>query len=192
MKKQILIGILFFALGHLGFSQIGINVSYIKPSGDLFIIYKPSVGLDFRYIYVNKENRFRVGVSAGVFVLKPRFESYDSYIVEHSQTKILYPSKIEYGNFFSVPLSMFMNYKILDSKISPVVGSDIFVHSNSINSVGSAAIGLQHNIGVVYEMTNNYELSLNLAKNIIYKDQELGTFPYSYWKIYFTFDYFFD
>jgi len=77
--KQLVTTLLIIATISQGISQIGINLAYIKGSGDLGYVYKPTAGIDLRYNLSGQEDHLKVGITLGFFELKPRYDNYPFY-----------------------------------------------------------------------------------------------------------------
>lgn len=185
-------------------AQIGGRISYIKPSGDYGLIFKPTLCYELVYYpYTPLEDRIVVGLSIGFMKPQTRLDSIPVYTIQYdgNHTNFL-PSYEKYEKYFSVPIALNLEYKFIKKKkFTPVIGLDIYLHLiryiyiNDIATVthfyddgGKVAVGLNSRFGFLYQPNKKIMFDCGIGK--CGSIEQYYTIQ-SYWKIYLSSVYYF-
>lgn len=173
-------------------SQVGVRISYIKPSGNFGYVFKPTIGFEGYFDFTENDEQLRFGIGIGYFNLTPRIDTFPTYTIMSSNTTTLLPGYETYKYFYSIPMSMNIEYKIFDNVFSPVVGCDVYLHmfiyeyTHETETLiheeftgGTYAIGWHPRLGFSYDFQDEITLNGSLGKCMSI-DQNYSL--YSYWK----------
>ncbi len=174
-------------------AQVSVQANYIKPSGVLGRVFKPTIGLEIGYELSDQESQFKLAVAIGIFRFVTVEDTLSSYAIEHSGTTTLLPGYEVYENYFSIPIGVLIEYQFLDKKLSPVIATDLYAHINSYThyyhvdtfissqeTTGDLGLGFCPRVGLRFKLSEDIHISTGLAKNI---SLVIGSGIQSYWKV---------
>lgn len=206
MNRKLLLFLLTVIFGMSWFNanaQIGIRTSYIKHSGDMGYLVKPSIGYELIGGGYNIANKFYYGGSIGFFLLDTRLDTVPIGTFLDDDGVTLLPSYCIYDNMVEFTVGFNFEYKFLDKKFSPVIGTDIYFHvieydyiyhvpmigGSDVTNKNIVTMGIIPRLGVVYDLTDNITLEAGIGKSIAIDN----TYEkYQYWKTYIGAVYFFN
>ena len=108
--------------------QYGLRLSHIKFVSNHGYILKPTLGAEFIYHLADIDDRIQAGFTLGFFTPKARFDTFPSYGLELGGNPIFLPGYETVKKYLAITGGLTVDYKILDQKISPTVGSDFYAH----------------------------------------------------------------
>jgi len=192
--KQFIFVIITILIWNNAISQIGVQISYIKPAGTYGYVFKPTLGLEFNKEFSEREDNFRLGLSVGVFHLATRMDTFPTYAIMYSSSTTLLPGYEIYKNYFSIPVGLNIEWKLGKKKLSPIIGTDVYLHfifykhwhfttnlAEEYDSGGTFSIGLVPRVGVLYKINEKYSLSMGIGKCMSINEERSIL---SYWKIF--------
>ncbi|MFA6923378.1 MAG: hypothetical protein WC223_03900 [Bacteroidales bacterium] len=183
-------------------SQIGLQLSYIKPSGLYGYYFKPSLGTELFYKFHDYEEKFNMGLSLGFYKPKPRLDTFPDYNIQYSNgTYTLLPGYMIYKNYFFISIGIISEYKFLDTKLTPLVGLDVNVNMHNFDyenyietakdigySGEQVEIAIVPRIGIKYELEKTWVFSAGIGKSMGYVSNNSKQ---SYWKPYISVCYYY-
>ncbi|MBC7384494.1 MAG: hypothetical protein H7296_16120 [Bacteroidia bacterium] len=186
--------VIMLCISSSAFSQIGVQVSYIKPVKDLGYVFKPTVGFEFITNNAEIDDKFRWGISLGYYSFSPRQDTFFSYGTQSGSSSAQYlPAYDIWYAYRVIPLTATFAYKILDRNFSPTIGLDAgmnivnyhqYTYFETVRSAdvtrSSLFIGLFPNIGASTQIGDNVLLSFGMGKSY---NLDLVSFkPVQLWK----------
>lgn len=196
----VFIAILLFSYN--AYSQVSAKVSYLMPRANYGKVFNSGTSIELEYFLWDYEKRFSSSFSIGVNFLRMRSDTILSYgLTDIDGLKVL-PGYEIYKDYRSFPLAINNEFRILNTKVSPFVGLDCYIHfisyehisdiatlSNTEESIGKVAIGFQPRIGIQFDNKKGLVLSSGIGK-VMSREQEY--INQSYWKVYLATRYFFN
>lgn len=196
MKRVILLCLLWSSLV-VNAQQIGGGISFIKPSGDLGRIFKPTLGIEISTLDFEK-GKIIWGASLGFHRFKPHKDTIRIYSIKSDGSgTTLSGGYMSFKSYYAIPVIFHFKYRIREKGVSPFLGSDVLAHfgdykletvTASVDSYEESmhgSIGINPHIGIMYNKeASNFLLGLGRTMSI-------GTFgKTAFWKL--TMGYYYD
>lgn len=207
MKNNLLLALLLVLLIGLGTGSVlsqtalGLRTSYIKHSGDLGYLLKPTIGYELIVGDWSFGDHFYYSGSVGAMFLNTRVDTLHNGSFDHSSSvSILTPGYIVYSNMTEFTFGINLEYRFLEGPFRPLIGNDIYVSilemdynsyvpGGGTNSVSNELVGIytiMPRIGAIYEINDSFVAQAGFGKMIGF-DHRFDT--YQYWKIYVGLNY---
>jgi hypothetical protein len=190
---------LSFGLNNL-YAQVGVRISYEKPSGELGYLVKPTMLTEIYYEGYT-DYLFKYGGSIGYAPLQTNLDTVPIGTIYMGDSTVLLPSWAIYSKMRQYSLGFNMEYKILDRRLSPVVGTDVYFHileydleyvvpneRHTYSDELVVTMGILPRISVCFNITDDLILHGGIGQSMAI-DYQWNKFLY--WKIFCGIKYYF-
>jgi hypothetical protein len=122
MKKLLLLALLCAAGTVKSYGQIGLQVSYVAPTGGEQYILKRTVGVEVvANAVTDLDERLSVLGSIGIYYYRPTADTFRTISI-HNSTIIPSTQAVNYAMAF--PITLALEYRFLKTPLSPMVGAE--------------------------------------------------------------------
>lgn len=189
--KIILIFTLILVATSTGWPQLAVQTSYIKPSADYGMIFKPTLEYELLLYFSEMDDLFTGGVSLGYYHLTPRKDTFAIYGIVDDEISQGFDV---WNSHNVVSLGFFLEQRILDASFTPVLGCDVMLYNllytrnyyipgirSSDGFYHDIAFGVIPRLGFLYRINDYWEISSGLGKSLSFDAEGVTR---SYWKTY--------
>jgi hypothetical protein len=200
LRLPMMVLALFLSGSYCASAQYGIRVSYEKPSSELGYLLKPTI-LTELYFEGYTDYRFKYGASIGFAPLKTHLDTVPIGTFYMGDSTVLLPSWCVYKDMKQYSVGFNMEFKILDRRFSPVVGTDVYFHfieyeeqysrghsQPSISDELVVTMGFLPRVGVCFNITDDLIIHGGIGQSMAI-DYQWNKFLY--WKIFCGIKYYF-
>ena len=200
MLKRTTIVLLFLTVSTIwAYAQFGVQVSYLKPSGMLGFVFKPTVNVEIIYGTNDIEDKFKIRATLGYYRLNTRQDTFTTYSYSSFGSTTVYPGMEVFKNYSSITIGSGIEYRILDKPLSPEIGIDAnlyfvnykyILHSYGLfldENKSQKGFGIIPRIGASYMLNKKLLLSFSFGRSLYYLMEDKAQ---AYWKIASTLSYY--
>jgi len=174
------------------YAQVGAEISYIGPVGYPAYFFKPSLGLEVKWLSGDEDSKIRACMSIGYYSFKPTQDTFPTITVASGGMNALLPGHEVIKTYAVVPIGFGAEYRPLETKLSPVIGLmgyfyviDLAYHSDVQTLIDEDSESAEWELAVMPKLGLSYKLSDNwlLSASLGYSLGITGTVDtQSYWK----------
>jgi len=168
-------------------SGLEIRLTNIEYTGRDRQFFKPSIGYEFLVVMGDKESKLNGGIGIGFTPLSTKTDTFPTYYTISTGSKVnIVSQKTVITNPRQAMLSLFLEYKFLNKKLSPLldVSSNLellFYDYHDDNSGSNESIfqgGLTPKIGLIYELNSSLGFKIKTGQALLRNSYKVWT---RYW-----------
>jgi hypothetical protein len=182
---------------------LGVQLSWVEPAGTLGTVYKTAPAVDVLWAENERDARWHMSLSLGYYAFQPQRDTFSSYAIgSGGNGTTVVPAYEVYGKYQVLSAASFVDYRIFDKRISPLVGLGMGLYGsyhyyhNKVETVvdyeGGEAIwtaALVPRVGVSCRVGDRWEANALVARSLGLQTDYVTR---AFMKSSLNFNYFFD